>query len=305
VVFVSKGIENLFELSVEEVLEDVNRMWNQIIDEDVEKVRNSVMKNSEELREWNESWRIKTPSGELKWVHAYGTPLKEDDGSIIWDTLLLDVTEQVTTEKDREVLLKEVHHRVKNNLAIISGLLTLELYQMSESRAKLPLQRSINRIQSMAKVHELLYSTGSFSSINLKDYLQQLSEVIHDTFDVGEQVQVFFNIDDLEVNINIAIPLGMLINELMTNSFKYAFEDGHGSITIKIGKWDDRYRVSYKDSGRGMEEEPDLQNPESLGLTIISNLLNQLGADYTLDTKNQFALDFSFIGSKKGSHGNM
>lgn len=303
VLYVSKGVETLCELTEEEVVEDVNRMWNQIVDEDVENVRQSVWHNAQELKVWNENWRIQTPSGKLKWIRAYGTPMKNEDGSVIWDTLLLDVTEQVTTEKDNEVLLKEVHHRVKNNLAIISGLLTLEIYGMDDTRSKLPLQRSINRIQSMAKVHELLYNTGSFSSVNLRDYLQQLSEVIRDTFDVEEGVEVCFDLENLEVNINVAIPLGMLINELMTNSFKYAFKNSQGRIEISIGQSDGRYHVCYRDNGRGFEKEPDLQNPETLGLTIISTLIKQLRAEYKLQTKNQFVLEFSFEDSLKGSHG--
>lgn len=304
--YVSKGIETLCELTEEEVLKDVNLMWDLILDEDVEKVRASVLKNSQQLTVWNENWRIETPSGKLKWIQAYGTPMKnEEDGSVIWDTLLLDVTDQVKTEKDNKVLLQEVHHRVKNNLAIISGLLTLEIYGMNENGSKLPLQRSINRIQSMSKVHELLYNTGSFSSVNIKDYLQQLSEVIRDTFDVGDGVSVYFDFEDLEVNINVAIPLGMLINELMTNSFKYAFENGKGRIDIGIRTKNGQFHVSYHDDGRGFEKEPDLQNPETLGMNIISTLLKQLGAEFKLQTDKRFALDFSFEGSLKGSHGNI
>lgn len=305
VLYVSKGVETLCELTEQEVLEDVNRMWDQIVKEDVEKVRESVFRNSQYLKEWNETWRIKTPSGKLKWIQAFGTPMQNEDGSVTWDTLLLDVTAQVTTEKDNEVLLKEVHHRVKNNLAIISGLLTLEIYGMNENGDKLPLQRSINRIQSMAKVHELLYNTGSFSSVNLREYLLQLSEVIRDTFDVGDGIEIRFDLDNMELNINVAIPLGMLINELMTNSFKYAFEDGSGIIEIAIRKSEGRYQVCYRDNGRGFEKAPDLQNPETLGLTIISNLLQQLGADHKLQTENRFVLEFSFKDAIKGSHGNL
>lgn len=217
----------------------------------------------------------------------------------------MDVTAQVTTEKDNEVLLKEVHHRVKNNLAIISGLLTLEIYGMSENGVKLPLQRSINRIQSMAKVHELLYNTGSFSSVHLWDYLQQLSEVIRDIFDVGDGIKIYFDLDDLEMNINVAIPPGMLINELMTNSFKYAFENGQGRIDIGIHKINGRFQVSYRNNGRVFDKEPDIENPETLGLRIISNLSKQLGAKHRLQTENRFTLEFSFKDTLKGSHGNM
>ena len=218
----------------------------------------------------------------------------------------IDITERVMSQKDNEVLLKEVHHRVKNNLAIISGLLQLEMENTQYEVLELPFQRSINRIQSMAKVHELLYNSSQFSSINLEKYLDQVATIVEETLGSNKQdIDIIINIDDIEVNINTGIPLGMLTNELITNSFKYAFGKEGGEITLMVKKENQYIEVVYRDNGKGIEGDFELSESNTLGMRIIDTLLMQLQADFELKTDNQFELTFQFEESQAGSHGNI
>lgn len=217
----------------------------------------------------------------------------------------LNITDRVKMRKNNEVLIKEVHHRVKNNLAIISGLLSLEMDEVRDKHAILPMQRSINRIQSMAKVHELLYDNQNFSTVNIEEYLKELVDIIEATFSNERKVNVKLDVDIIDLNVNEAIPLGMLFNELLTNSYKYAFDEDGGNVSITVRKPNGRYEAIYEDDGKGLKEKVDLEQAETLGMAIINTLLQQLDADYELITDHKFKLRFNFGPKLKGSHSNL
>jgi PAS domain S-box-containing protein len=551
-IYVSEGVRDLHEVTPKEVLDDPGVLWSQIVDENIGEVKKSVDSSAQNLEKWNQKWKIETPSGRKKWIHGRGTPQKNDDGSIIWDTILLDITEQeraknkqqelyriieeslnevyifetdslefvyinslarehtgytedqlqqmtpldliegietrqafdkylaaldrdnkevvtfstihkrsdgteypvdvrlrkeeyngkpvyvavilditnqkeledhikrqvsllnhildsipglfymlgedltiartnknveklfglsaeelqktnaltliapreqqrakrlvgkafqegyaeletilldkdgnehhyymngsridlagknyvigsgidvtkrIRTEEENRVLLQEVHHRVKNNLAIISGLLSLELQELSpDSYGQMPLERSINRIHSIAKVHELLYQSASFSYVNVKRYISELTDTAMNTLQKDENIDICLELDDIDMNINEVIPLGMLMNELLTNSLKYAFgEEEKGHIKINFCKNGDRYEAQYCDDGRGFNRR-DFDNSETLGLTIVRMLLQQLEAIFEVDTEDGFEITFSFKEKKTGSHSNI
>lgn len=218
----------------------------------------------------------------------------------------IDVTKRIRTEEENRVLLQEIHHRVKNNLAIISGLLSLELQELSpDSYGQMPLERSINRIHSIAKVHELLYQSASFSYVNVKRYISELTDTAMTTLQKGDNIHIHLELDEIDMNINEVIPLGMLMNELLTNSLKYAFnEQGEGLIEVNVCKNGDRYEVYYRDNGKGFDRR-DFENSETLGLTIVKMLLKQLEAKFEVDTEDGFELKFSFKEKKTGSHSNI
>jgi two-component sensor histidine kinase len=157
----------------------------------------------------------------------------------------------------------------------------------------------------MAKVHELLYDTDDHSSIRVDKYLRELSKIIFSTFNLSEAIEIKIDAKEIELNINDAIPLGMLMNELLTNSTKYAFKAGKGIIKIQIKQIGSKYFVQYKDSGSGMTEKPNLANSKTLGFTIINTLLDQLGAEYELDVDEKFEITLNFERTSKGSHSNL
>jgi two-component sensor histidine kinase len=155
-------------------------------------------------------------------------------------------------------------------------------------------------------VHELMYQTEQLSSVNIKNYLSKLIPGIQRTLQSGEKIKINLDIAQFEVNINQAIPLGLLMNELLTNSYKYAFKGaGYGQIDITMESRDDKLTFHYKDSGPGFTDGNDFSDGSSLGLSLINAQLEQLHSDFDVKTDGCFELTFSFSISQRGPHSNI
>ena len=240
------------------------------------------------------------------WENWY-SPIQDKNGAILGVTVFsVDITKRVNAEKEKTTLLTEIHHRVKNNLAIVSGLLELQKGEVDDQRLKAIFDQSINRIISIALVHELMYNNEDLSSIDVSIYLKKLIPAVTATMqNKAQNVQFELKIDKHELNINEAIPLGLLLNELITNSFKYAFNGSKGNLVdLALRSKENKVYITYYDNGRGYPEWVDFNNPKTLGLNLIHAQLNQLGASYTVDTTNKFTLNFDFNSRSRGSHSN-
>lgn len=258
--------------------------------------------------------RAKSKCGEYRTILDKGTALEYDENGRVIRMIgtHLDITEQEELRikienslKEKTLLLSEIHHRVKNNLAIVTGLISLQSIGSDDEELKSVLDETARRIQSIAQVHELLYNTDSFTNIPFDKYVQTLTNSISETLD-SKNGAINLEIDkNLEININQAIPLGLLLNELITNSFKYAFDSTckanliHFSLFFK----DDTYYAKYYDSGAGFDKAK-LKNSSSLGSLLIDTLLQQLEADYMIKTASGFQIEFSFKEILSGAHSN-
>ena len=242
-------------------------------------------------------------------------PIRNDDNVV---TRVMGITQDVTDRKQSEAfvenslrekttLLAEIHHRVKNNLAIVSGLLELQKGEVDDDRLTAIFDQSINRIISIAMVHELMYNTQDLSSINVHAYLEKLVPAISATMQNRLQnVDIDIDIEEYRLNINQAIPLGLLLNELITNSFKYAFKNRENNrISIRLVVQNETLNVVYADNGPGFPEDIDFEKPKNLGLNLIHAQLQQLDATYQALTAHKFELDFSFSVQGRGSHSNI
>ena len=181
--------------------------------------------------------------------------------------------------KEKEVLLAEIHHRVKNNLAVISGLLQMQIWEADNSQAATALQQSQLRVRSIALVHEKLYQSESLSYIEFDKYLSDLLEAISSTY-LGERsdIKIETDLDNIVLNINQAIPCSLLINELVVNAFKHAFDDQEdGIVKVVMSQVDQEVTVKVKDNGKGLPENED--NSDSLGMSLINTLSKQLHGD--------------------------
>lgn len=200
--------------------------------------------------------------------------------------------EQTLTEK--EVLLSEIHHRVKNNMAVISSLLELESMQSRDPEQAL--QDSRDRIQSMAMIHEILYQSDSFSEINLNQYLQKLADYIAETY-VYEQKDITLqtHFDDVVLNINQAIPVGLIVNEMLTNAITHGFKGSRGGeIELVLSEIDGQVSLLINDNGGGFPEDFNYESAESAGLMIVKTLVEQLGAEVTFENGNGLAFNLQF-----------
>tara|TARA_R110002072_G_scaffold303096_1_gene493283 strand:+ start:1851 stop:4778 length:2928 start_codon:yes stop_codon:yes gene_type:complete len=231
-------------------------------------------------------------------------PIKDENGEVNRVMgITQDITERIRSKKiieeslkEKTTLLSEIHHRVKNNLAIVSGLLELQKNEVIDEKVTTAFEQSINRIISIAMVHELMYKSPDLSSVNVHDYLDTLIPAISATMnDQNKNIEFMIDIADYKLNINEAIPIGLLLNELITNSFKYAFKDiENGVIHIDLSVTGNKINVLYEDNGVGFDDTKDFNIPKNLGLNLIHAQLQQLDAVYVVDTKSRFRLEFSF-----------
>lgn len=254
---------------------------------------------------------IRYKDGKPGFVAVRTLPLTNDEGEIErFIGANQDITEQrqnqIELEKmleEKVTLVMEVHHRVKNNLAIISGLLQLQAMQSNDENLSSKLMESTLRISSIAMVHELLYKSEHLSSINISDYLERLIPHVKNSLEREHlNVTIHTYIEDLELNINQAVPLGLMLNELITNSFKYAFVNREtGSIEVSFYQKGRKFFFDYQDDGIGLPDDVDFNNPERMGLTLVQSQLEQMEAEYQSESKEGFRLSFSFKLKQKGS----
>ena len=199
--------------------------------------------------------------------------------------------------QEMEFLLKEIHHRVKNNLEVVSSLLSLQAHEQDG-----PLQEVIvenqNRVQSMSIIHEKLYQGENLSTIEMKDYFINLGNYVIHMFGAEERIQLQCDMAALEVDVDIAIPIGLIVNELMTNALKYAFPDGReGSISIKLRQKNQLLLLEVADNGVGHWQEGSPEN-EGFGSELVRLLTRQLEGQMRLDLKQGTAIQFEFQTSK-------
>ncbi len=189
--------------------------------------------------------------------------------------------------KEREMLLKEIHHRVKNNLQVISSLLNLQTGSITDGTIKAAVMESQTRVKSMALIHQLLYESEKFSSIDFSKYLGQLMNSLYSSYKKPDK-SISFEIitDDIRLDIDRAVPLGLITNELVTNAYKYAFTNiTEGKIEISLRKSsDNNYSLIISDNGTGLPAGFDPDNTNTLGLKLVRLLTEQI--DGTLEFTN-------------------
>ncbi|HML05813.1 MAG TPA: PAS domain S-box protein, partial [Methanobacterium sp.] len=215
-----------------------------------------------------------------------------------------DITERKKIEnevkeslREKEILLREIHHRVKNNLQIISSLLNLQRESVEEEESIDVLIESRNRIQTMALIHEELYRSSSLKDINFKDFIYSLTANLFYSYGVdSRKIERIIDVEDLYMGIDTAIPCGLIINELVTNSLKYAFSspDDKGCIKVELKKKEDEFYLILEDSGMGIPEDIKIEDTETLGLKMVESLVHQLDGNIELDRTNGTKFTISF-----------
>ena len=187
--------------------------------------------------------------------------------------------------KEKNTLLKEIHHRVKNNLQIVSSLLGLqERYVEDDNKALDVLRESKNRIFSMSMVHEMLYQSKNIGSIEFSSYIRRLTTNLYYTYKKPNTPVPVVDAENISLNIDTSIPLGLIISELVSNSLKYAFPDDEtGEIVVKLHGYNSEYELIIRDDGVGFPDDLDYKNTSSLGLILVNSLVNQIDGTMELD----------------------
>lgn len=274
--------------------------------------------DSSELKQQLDTWLEDSShvfTGEFKFIGKNGQPVWLEIHMTKKKKELYATAKDITQRKlqqikieesleEKNILLSEIHHRVKNNLAVISGILHLELFNTKNEQTQNIIQNSQLRIQSMAEVHELLYQTDSFANVNLKQFVHKLVDNIRSVYKTeGQDITLNSKINDTTLNINQAIPIALVINELTANAYKHAFVGKKsGEIDITISQTDDIIDLQISDNGIGLPENFSLENQSSIGFSLIWQLIQQLEADIELKRNNGTSFEVSFEEKKlKGS----
>jgi PAS domain S-box-containing protein len=219
----------------------------------------------------------------------------EIGGEKLYTLILRDVTGRKKTEekieatlKEKEVLLKEVHHRVKNNLQIISSLLNLQSNYIEDKEALEVFKESQNRIKSMALIHEKLYQSGNLSQISIKDYIRDLSAKLFSSYrHDSKHIKLNLNVEEILLEVDKCIAVGLILNELISNSLKHAFANrAGGELNIDLYRTGDELILITADNGIGFPEDFDFQNTETLGLQLVFSLIDQHNGTIEYDNKN-------------------
>jgi|GEM_PF-1728475 len=262
-------------------------LYELIHPDDREKVRQTIKKSSNATEELRVESRLKTAEGKYIWIETTGKPVVDEKGFRGFIYSGRDITEQKKSAEyikksleEKEALLREIHHRVNNNLQVISSLLSLQSDNVRDPRDHELFVESQNRVRSMAMIHEKLYQSDKFNSINFRDYLKTLiNRLIYEySQDLGH-IDLELDIENVELNIETSVPCGLIINELVSNSLKHAFPQGrNGKIIVKFHKMKDKYVLMVGDNGIGPLEKSVLESSKKLGFNLVKSLIKQLDA---------------------------
>lgn len=238
---------------------------------------------------------FKTKNNQTIWIETFLNPILMEDGSINEISCIShEITEKKASEsqirqslKEKEVLLKEVHHRVKNNLQVISSILNLQSSYVKDDQILSILRESQNRIKSMSYIHESLYQTKNFSSINFSEYIVNLSNNLFHSYQIFDNfIELKLKVEPVNLNLDQAIPCGLIVNELITNALKYAFKGKKsGEIFIGITEKGKTISIRIEDNGAGLPKGFNYLKTETLGLQLVVTLVEQL--DGQLELKSE------------------
>ncbi|PQV41873.1 histidine kinase dimerization/phosphoacceptor domain -containing protein [Methanohalophilus euhalobius] len=274
--------------------------------------------------QFNIEYRILTKDGETRWVDER-TFIQREQHEIIHNMInkdndiysqvsdlkgkcqdvkylqgvIVNIDERKQAEeallKIEDIRKKEIHHRIKNNLQVISTLLYLESEKFRDDDVLDAFNNSRDRVRTMALVHEKLYQSKDMESIDFADYSKNLINYLSQSYVLDKsEVDIKINVENIFLGMDTAVPLGIIINELVSNSLKYAFDKGKGTIIIELRKINDHHKLVVSDNGIGMKDEIDFEETDSLGLLLVHTLAEQINATIEIDTSQGTRFEIIF-----------
>lgn len=280
--------------SAEELIEMVSDIKGQIfVDPDRRNEFQRLIERDGVVRGFE--YEARRLDGSTTWMLENTRAVRDVNGTIIYyEGEVQDIGDRKRAEnrlretlREKEVLVKEIHHRVKNNLQVISSLLNLQSASVVNERDREFFLESQNRVRSMALVHELLYRSHDLAHVDLDTFIRELSRTLVDTLAIDSvRIRVALDLESVLLEVENAIPIGLCINEIFTNAIKHAFPDGRsGIVTIQVKALDEgRFRVSVSDNGVGFIPPPNVSQSATLGLQLVSTLTEQIGGTLSIES---------------------
>ncbi len=250
-----------------------------------------------------EELKLKRKNGSVLYCSVSAIAVKGTDGDIAFiDGIMQDITKQKLAQekianslKEKEIMLAEIHHRVKNNLQVISSLLNMQAREIKDAESHDKFKSTVYRIRTMSMIHQKLYQQRNFDRIQFKDYIRDLTHFLYNAYKISPAV-IKVNLDieeDITFNVNQSIPFALILNELFSNSLEHAFPNNEkGEIDILIRHQNNKIKFEYSDNGVGFDEK-DIDK-DSLGISLIAILSDQLEAEFSSDFSNGVKYKFIF-----------
>jgi PAS domain S-box-containing protein len=264
---------------------------NLIHPDDIERVDAIMRSRAEKKEPLSVEYRLVNPDGSVRWLSSRGAYVHFADGSSRMVGALFDITDRKHIENEREaallqreLLLKELNHRVKNNLQMVSSLLNLQATRMSDPATKEQFRKAIDRVQAVGDIHARLYQGEQLGRIEFDEYLKDLCGRLRESMLDGKSIVLNVETEPVVLDIDRAIPLGLIVNELITNSIKHAFPDGaKGNISVHLtnGGEGETLRLLIGDDGQGVIRKNG-NDREGLGIRLVEGLMQQVGGKMTL-----------------------
>jgi PAS domain S-box-containing protein len=262
-----------------------------------------LMRNGSAVQNFEVEFNRK--DGSRLWVLLSTRPFFNDNHELLYvDGIIQDISERKLAEeqlkgslREKETLLKEIHHRVKNNLQVISSMLHLQSARAVDKEILIALKESQNRVDTMALIHEKLYQSKDLTVIPMAGYIGDLITNLYISFGISDAaIKAVIHVADVNFNISTAIPCGLIINELVTNCLKHAFPEGRkGEIMVSLQpRIEGAYELIVSDNGVGFPEDIDFRDTESLGLKLVISLIDQLDGTIELNRTGRSTFTFSF-----------
>lgn len=273
--------------------------------EDIPKIKDTLKKHKKDTdnKYFAIEYRIIKADGSICWVDARKITRTDESGNVThYIGLISDITQKKETENkikasliEKETLLKEIHHRVKNNLQVISSMLNLQILQTDDPFITKIFNENRNRVLTMAMVHETLYESESLSDINFKYYIQKLINGLFNSYKNGwGRIVLKSDIEDISLSIDVSISCGLMLNELVLNAFKHGFKDKkEGRIDICARKINNgkQFKLTVKDNGIGIDPNLDIEKTESLGLRLVYVLSRKYKCEINITSNNGTQID--------------
>ncbi len=285
VIKVSPSLKNIAGIAEQDIY-DFNKWFKVVHPDDLERIKAANMRGFSPPYKFDEIFRINHPVKGLCWLHIKSNGIVDTNNELKYvNGLITDVTKRKQAEEqiqkdlqEKNLLLQEVHHRVKNNMQVISSLLNLQASYIVDDNTKDALKQIDQRIRSMALIHQRLYETENYVSIDFDHYLKSLTIMLFRSYRIDPaKIELILDAKNIAFNINKAIPVALLVNELISNSIKHAFPGNRkGKIMVRMESKKDKYTLEVCDNGIGLPDNIDFKNPASLGIQLINALTIQL-----------------------------